>query len=231
MSPDADRPADSSPRRRARRPRRRRLPVLVVIVLAGLVAVAAAFALASALDDDRPHGPYLIGAWTFGDRDSLAAAVKAGALDEVSVDWLQSRADGSVVAPRLDTDFIAEAERKDCRVFVTLTDYDESDAHVRLLHLGGDPRPRPRRGGGTPPPWPPGPRPTTSPAWTSTGRPSRGRAATSSPPSSRSSRAACTTTAASSPSTSTPSSRSPAAGTAPGRRTGSVSAGRSTSSA
>jgi spore germination protein len=125
MSPDADRPADSSPRRRARRPRRRRLPVLVVIVLAGLVAVAVAFALASALDDDRPHGPYLIGAWTFGDRDSLAAAVKAGALDEVSVDWLQSRADGSVVAPRLDTDFIAEAERKDCRVFVTLTDYDE----------------------------------------------------------------------------------------------------------
>ena len=100
--------------------------MLAVIVLAGLVAVAAAFALASALDDDRPHGPYLIGAWTFGDRDSLAAAVKAGALDEVSVDWLQSRADGSVVAPRLDTDFIAEAEREDCRVFITLTDYDET---------------------------------------------------------------------------------------------------------
>lgn len=84
------------------------------------------FALASALDDDRPHGPYLIGAWTFGDRASLDAAVKAGALDEVSVDWLQSRADGSVAAPRLDTDFIAEAKRKDCRVFVTLTDYDEA---------------------------------------------------------------------------------------------------------
>ena len=97
-----------------------------MIVLAGLVAVVAAFALASALDDDRPHGPYLIGAWTFGDRPSLAAAVKAGAIDEVSADWLQSRADGSVTAPRLDTDFIAEAKRKDCRVFVTLTDYDEA---------------------------------------------------------------------------------------------------------
>ena len=121
MPPDAE----STDRRRARRPRRRR-SALVVIVLVGLVAVAAAFALASALDDDRPHGPYLIGAWTFGDRASLDAAVKAGAIDEVSADWLQSRADGSVAAPRLDTDFIAEAKREDCRVFVTLTDYDEA---------------------------------------------------------------------------------------------------------
>ena len=117
--------AESTERRRARRPRRRR-SALVVIVLAGLVAVVGAFALASALDDDRPHGPYLIGAWTFGDRPSLDAAVKAGAIDEVSADWLQSRADGSVTAPRLDTEFIAEAKRKDCRVFVTLTDYDEA---------------------------------------------------------------------------------------------------------
>ncbi len=126
MSTDADRPAESSPRRRARRPRRRRLPTLLVIVVVGLLAVVAAFALASALDDDRPHGPYLIGAWTFGDRDSLDAAVKAGALDEVSADWLQSRADGAVVAPRLDTGFISEAKRQDCRVFVTLTDYNET---------------------------------------------------------------------------------------------------------
>jgi spore germination protein YaaH len=126
MPPDADTPAAGIPRRRARRPRRRRLPALVVIAVAGLVAVAVVFALTSVLDDDRPHGPYLIGAWTFGDRDSLATAVKAGALDEVSVDWLQSRADGSVTAPRLDTDFIAEARREDCRVFVTLTDYSEA---------------------------------------------------------------------------------------------------------
>ena len=117
--------ADSIGRRRARRPRRRR-SALVPIILVGLVAIAGAFALASALDDDRPHGPYLIGAWTFGDRASLAAAVKAGAIDEVSADWLQSRADGSVAAPRLDTDFLAAAEHDDCRVFVTLTDYDES---------------------------------------------------------------------------------------------------------
>ncbi len=117
---------ESTQRRRARRPRRRRRSALFVIVLAGIVAVAAAFALASALDDDRPHGPYLIGAWTFGDRPSLDAAVKAGAIDEVSVDWLQSRADGSVAAPRLDTAFIAAAKHADCRVFVTLTDYDEA---------------------------------------------------------------------------------------------------------
>ena len=122
MPPDVE----STDRRRARRPRRRRRSALVVIVLAGLIAIAVAFALAGALDDDRPHGPYLIGAWTFGDRPSLEAAVKAGAIDEVSVDWLQSRADGSVTAPRLDTGFIAEAKHNDCRVFVTLTDYDEA---------------------------------------------------------------------------------------------------------
>jgi spore germination protein YaaH len=125
MSTEADSPARSGPRRRERRPRRR-LPALLVIAIAGCVSVAAAFALASALDDDRPHGPYLIGAWTFGDRDSLAAAVKAGAIDEVSVDWLQSRSDGSVTAPRLDTGFIEQARREDCRVFATLTDYDEA---------------------------------------------------------------------------------------------------------
>ena len=88
--------------------------------------MAAAFALARALEDERPRGPYLIGAWTFGDRGSLARAVDAGAIDEVSVDWLQSRADGSVAAPRADAGFIAEARKQDCRVIVTLTDYDEA---------------------------------------------------------------------------------------------------------
>ena len=125
MSPDADRPAATEPSRRGREHRRRRLPTLAVIVLVGCVAVAAAFALASALDE-RSHGPYLIGAWTFGDSASLDAAVKAGAIDEVSVDWLQSRADGSVVAPRLDAGFIGEARHDDCRVWATLTDYDEA---------------------------------------------------------------------------------------------------------
>ena len=120
--------ADNPGSRRSHRPRRR-LPALLVIVAVGLVVVAAAFSLATAIDDgaeDRPHGPYLIGAWTFGDQDSLDDAVQAGALDEVSVDWLQSRADGSVVAPRFDGDFLAAARREDCRVFVTLTDYDET---------------------------------------------------------------------------------------------------------
>jgi spore germination protein YaaH len=111
---------------RRRRPRRRRAPILLLMVVLGAVTIAIAFALASALDNDRPHGPYLIGAWTFGDRASLQRAVDAGALDEVSADWLQSRADGSVAAPKLDEGFIAEAEERDCRVVVTLTDYSET---------------------------------------------------------------------------------------------------------
>jgi spore germination protein YaaH len=120
--------SDSIRRRRSRRPRRR-LPALLLIIFVGAAAVAAAFALTTAVDDDtadRPHGPYLIGAWTFGDFASLDDAVAAGALDEVSVDWLQSRADGSVVAPRFNGDFLAAARREDCRVFVTLTDYDQA---------------------------------------------------------------------------------------------------------
>ena len=115
----------STDRRRARRPRRRRRLPSSSSSSPALSPSRRPIALAGTLDDDRPHGPYLIGAWTFGDRPSLEAAVKAGAIDEVSVDWLQSRADGSVAA-RVDTGFIAEAKRKDCRVFATLTDYDES---------------------------------------------------------------------------------------------------------
>ena len=109
-----------------RRPRRRRPPALVVIIVVGVAAGAVTFALARALEDERPHGPYLIGAWTFGDRDSLERAVDAGAIDEVSVDWLQSRADGSVAAPKADARFIVEARKKDCRVIATLTDYNEA---------------------------------------------------------------------------------------------------------
>ncbi len=109
-----------------RRPRRRRIPTLVFIVVFGLAAVAVAFAFARALENERPHGPYLIGAWTFGDRGSLERAVDAGAIDEVSVDWLQSRAGGSVAAPKADASFITEARKKDCRVIVTLTDYNEA---------------------------------------------------------------------------------------------------------
>lgn len=111
---------------KSRRQRRRRTPALVIILIVGLAAVAAAFALASVLEDERPHGPYLIGAWTFGDRALLAHAVAAGAIDEVSVDWLQSRPDGSVAAPGADARFIAEARKLDCRVIVTLTDYSST---------------------------------------------------------------------------------------------------------
>jgi len=120
MPPTTDRSA------RRRRPRRRRLPALLVIAIAGGLTIAAAFALASVLDEERPHGPYLIGAWTFGDRASLEKAADAGAIDEVSVDWLQSRADGSVTAPKLDEAFIAEVRAADALVFATLTDYDET---------------------------------------------------------------------------------------------------------
>ena len=98
----------------------------MVIVVVGLAALAAVFTLAKVLDDERPSGPYLIGAWTFGDRASLQRAVDAGAIDEVSVDWLQSRADGGVEAPKADASFVAEARKKDCRVIVTLTDYNEA---------------------------------------------------------------------------------------------------------
>jgi len=114
-------------RRGDRRSRRRRRPsALLVIVVAGLAAIAGAYLVARALDHHRPHGPYLIGAWTFGDRDSLRRAVAANALDEISADWLQSRADGSVVAPKLDEGFLAQARKDDCKVFITLTDYDEA---------------------------------------------------------------------------------------------------------
>ena len=113
-------------RRRAERRRRRRSPPLLVIVLAGLAAVTVAFLVARAVDEERPHGPYLIGAWTFGDRGSLQRAVDAEAIDEVSVDWLQSHADGSLEAPKYDAGFISLARKQGCRVFVTLTDYDET---------------------------------------------------------------------------------------------------------
>jgi spore germination protein len=111
---------------RRRRPRKLAPPALVVLVLAGVASVAGVFLVARAVEDDTPHGPYLIGAWTFGDASSLERAVAAEALDEVSVDWLQSRADGSVEAPRFDAAFLDLARDKDCRVVVTLTDYDES---------------------------------------------------------------------------------------------------------
>lgn len=89
------------PKQRARTPRhsrRRRVPALALIIVVGAAAVAGAFFAARALQGGRAHGRYLIGGWTFGDRVSLQRAVDAGALDEVSVDWLQSRADGRQIA-------------------------------------------------------------------------------------------------------------------------------------
>ena len=114
-------------RARGRQRRRRRPPPLLVILLVGLAALVAVFLVARAVQTGRStRGPYLLGAWTFGNGASLDRAVKAGALDEVSCDWLQSRADGGVAAPQLDNAFVDRARRAGCRVFVTLTDYDQT---------------------------------------------------------------------------------------------------------
>lgn len=95
----------------------------------GVAAVAGAFLLARASDRsisrDGPQGPYLVGAWTFGDTASFERALDAGALDEVSLDWLQSRPDGSVVAPRFDGAFLERVRESGVAVCVTLTDYDQ----------------------------------------------------------------------------------------------------------
>ncbi|MEZ5126102.1 MAG: glycosyl hydrolase family 18 protein [Thermoleophilia bacterium] len=121
---------------------RRRTHALLIIVAAGVLAITAAYALARRFDDDGPNGRYLIGAWTFGERTSLEAALDAGAIDEVSVDWLQSRADGSLAAPKLDDEFIALAKDKGCRVVVTLTDYDQTthafDAKISAAILASE---------------------------------------------------------------------------------------------
>ena len=98
--------------------------------MAGVAAVTGAFLLARAGDDGRqpdgPHGPYIIGAWTFGDTASLDRALEAGALDDVSLDWLQSRTDGSVEAPRFDAAVLERVQESGCTVGVTLTDYDQA---------------------------------------------------------------------------------------------------------
>jgi spore germination protein len=138
MEPQGQRP-DAGPggpgdgragRRGPRRRGRATIPALVLIVVLGAVAVAAAFLVARAAEEPAnqgPHGPYVIGAWTFGDdAAALERAADAGALDEVSLDWLQSRADGSVAAPRFDAAFLDLAKDKGRTVTVTLTDYDET---------------------------------------------------------------------------------------------------------
>lgn len=118
--------ASANGRRAHSRRRRGGGHALWIIIAVGVIGVAAAVALARALDDTRSHGRYLIGAWTFGHTSSLETAVEANAIDEISVDWLQSRADGSLAAPQHDADFVPLAKEKDCRVFVTLTDYSQA---------------------------------------------------------------------------------------------------------
>jgi len=131
MSGDPQDPQEDGarPAREPRPKRRGRLaPALLVMIVAVLAAVAGAFILARATDEKRPagpQGPYLVGVWTFGDSSSLDRALEAGALDEVSLDWLQSRTDGSVEAPRFDGAFLERVRESGCTVCVTLTDYDQ----------------------------------------------------------------------------------------------------------
>jgi spore germination protein len=121
-------PPNAEQRRARRRPRRRRPPALLVILVVGLVALAVVFAVARALQKSPPsvHGRYIVGAWTFGDGADLDRAVRAGALTEVSCDWLQSRADGSLAAPRFVPGFSDRVHRAGLQAFVTLTDYDQA---------------------------------------------------------------------------------------------------------
>ncbi len=101
------------------------------MLLVGAFALAATLALvAAALHHDHsvspPHGPYTATGWTFGDRSSLREAAQAGGLNAVSADWLQSRADGSVVAPREVPGFLASVRARHLEPWITLTDYDQS---------------------------------------------------------------------------------------------------------
>lgn len=77
----------------------------------------------------KAGGPWVVSAWTFGDRASLEVATGARALDHVDVDWLRSRPDGSLAAPQEDAAFVRAARRAGCRVFVTLTNYDPVAGH------------------------------------------------------------------------------------------------------
>ena len=64
---------------------------------------------------------YRVAAWTFGDAPSLAAATKAGAVDEVDFDWYRSQADGTVAAVGEHLNLVAEARDAGLNLFATVT--------------------------------------------------------------------------------------------------------------
>ena len=149
-----------SPARRRRRRRRRRLPALLVIVAAGLLAIIVAFALATLSTTTGPtartHRSLDLR------RQRLARDGRQGRGHRRGQRRLAAIArDGSVIAPRLDEGFIAEAKRKDCRVFVTLTDYDETQ-HTFDPAISAAILTTRRRAAATPRPSPPGAGGTTS---------------------------------------------------------------------
>jgi spore germination protein YaaH len=110
---------------RAARRRRGRRRTFLVLVLLGSAAIASVV-LAERLRHDGPQqGRYVVGAWSFGDQEALDRATSAGTLHEVSCDWLQSRADGSLAAPRYDQGFVDAVRDAGLRPWVTLTDYDQ----------------------------------------------------------------------------------------------------------
>ena len=110
-------------------------------------------------------------------RTSLDAAVKAGAIDEVSVDWLQSRpAAASLRLASTRTSLPRQSARIAGSSSRSLTTTRPGTPSTRRSRRRSS---KTRRGAAaTPRPSPPGAGSTTSPAWTWTGRRSRARGAT-----------------------------------------------------
>ena len=71
---------------------------------------------------------YRVAAWTLGNAASLAAAVAAGAVDEVDFDWYLSQADGSVLPVHENLLLVAAARAGDTNLFATVTNRPAANA-------------------------------------------------------------------------------------------------------
>lgn len=80
---------------------------------------------------------YKVSAWTFGDRDSLAAAVTRGAIDEVNVDWYLSLANAGLRASWPDMDYVTLAHSEGLKVLATVSNYSDAlgDFDSHLAHV------------------------------------------------------------------------------------------------
>jgi spore germination protein len=79
---------------------------------------------------------YQVSAWTFGDETSLDGAVARDAVDEVNVDWYQSRRNGSLDTSAENMSYVALAHGKGLRVLATVSNYSQrlGDFDSRLAH-------------------------------------------------------------------------------------------------